>query len=161
MNEARHEFSALIEALFQWWQALDVRKGDRAILRRCATPLEVALEPAYQTLYGRLDSRFGKLNADRLAAIVGLLSHVKKDDAFGTPAKAFSQGETPVLSPLRFRRLLEAQGTEELYPVLRRALPLVGYTINVRALAQDVYYWGDRTKKAWAYGYRWPDKGNA
>jgi CRISPR system Cascade subunit CasB len=161
VNEVKHESPALIEALFQWWRGLAERKGDRATLRRCATPLEVALEPAYQTLYGRLNTRFEKLNADRLAAIVGLLSHVKNDDATNTPPKTFSQGEQPVLSPLRFRRLLESQGMDELYPIVRRALPLVGYTINVRALAQDVYYWGERTKKAWAYGYQWPDKGNA
>jgi CRISPR system Cascade subunit CasB len=161
MTEIKNEFPALIDALFQWWRGLEDHKSDRAVLRRCATALDVALTPAYQSFYGGLNARFENLNADRVAAIVGLLSHVRKDDANSPPAGSFSQGEKPVLSPLRFRRLLEAQSVDELYPVLRRALPLVGNMINVRALARDVYYWGDRTKKAWAYGYDWPDQHNS
>ncbi len=163
MIEGKNEFPAVVDALFQWWQGLGDHTSDPAALRRCATTLDVVLTPAYQTLYGRLDARFDRLSsdADRLAAIVGLLSHIKKDDANSAPAKTFSQGEKPVLSPLRFRRVLEAQNVDELYPVLRRALPLVGYVINVRKLARDVYYWGDRTKKDWAYSYQWPDKINS
>jgi CRISPR system Cascade subunit CasB len=161
MTDANKEFPEVIDALFRWWQGLEQRKGDRAALRRCSTTLDVALTPAYQALYGRLVGQFSNLNADRIAAIVGLLSHIRQDDSGSPPAKSLSQGDKPVLSPLRFRLVLQTQSVDELYPLLRRALPLVKHTINVRELARDVYYWSDRTRKAWAYGYQWPEKSSS
>jgi CRISPR system Cascade subunit CasB len=161
MNETESEFSPLIDALYRWWQTLDQRTADRASIRRCATTLDVALTPGYQSLFGRLTNQFGDLNTDRVAAIVGLMSHVRNDDAGTSPAQSFSFGDKPAVSPLRFRRLLESQSVDELYPALRRALPLVGWKIGIRELARDVYFWGDRTRKSWAYSYRWPDKSNS
>jgi CRISPR system Cascade subunit CasB len=158
MNESKFDNSSLINALHQWWQTLDTRKGDRAAIRRCGSVLEVALTQGYQTLYGRLAQQFSDINADRVAAIIGLLSHIRDDDAGKSPAQSFSEGEKPILSPLRFRRLLESQTVEDLYPVLRRALPLVGRKLGIKELARDVYYWGNGTRKSWAYAYRWPDQ---
>ena len=38
------------EILIDWWRALDSARGDRAELRRCHSPLNVAFTPAYHRL---------------------------------------------------------------------------------------------------------------
>ena len=65
------------------------------------------------------------------------------------------------MSELRFRALLKIDNTEDLLIGLRRTLPLIGYKTNLLRLAHDVYWWGDTTKKKWAYAYRWPSKGSS
>ena len=66
--------------------------------------------------------------------------------------------DRPHVSELRFLRLLDAPDSEALYVGLRRVLPLMKHRLDVLALANDFFYWGDEAKKRWAYGYRWPDK---
>jgi CRISPR system Cascade subunit CasB len=67
-------------------------------------------------------------------------------------------GDKPVVSELRFRRLLESPDIDALFTGLRRALPLIGYRCDPLALATDVVNWGDVVRKRWAYGFDWPDR---
>ena len=98
---------------------------------------------------------------DRLAAVVGLLAHVKQNDQRAL-AKGMSLreegGDRPCVSELRFRRLLESPDLDALFIGLRRVLPLMNHGVNVLALANDLVYWGDAIKKRWAYEYEWPEK---
>src|SRR5690606_11351005 len=106
----------LAAALRGWWSGLDDDRAARAELRRAHDITAVSLTPAYQRAYRRLREAgwdvegVSPLN-DRLAAVIGLLAHVKADGD-QSPAQAMSRDDSgegrPPVSPLRFQRLLEA-----------------------------------------------------
>lgn len=163
---SKGEATALGRVLVTWWEGLEEDRASRAILRRLSSPTLVTFSAPYQRLYQRLLAAGWPADArpqqnDRLAGIVGLLAHVKKNelgsitDAMSRPAEG---GDRPPVSELRFLRLLDAPDIEALYTGLRRVLPLMSHEIDVLALADDFLYWGDAVKKRWAYGYHWPEK---
>lgn len=157
-----HPEAALGHLLLRWWQGLENDKGARAELRRAHDLTAVALTAAYQRFYRQALNYGWPVDAtlwqnERLAAIVGLLSHVKSNDTRKL-AQIMSEGERPAFSVLRFRRLLEAPTLDDMYLSLRRALPIIGYQANVHQIANDVLHWGDKIKKEWAYAYHWPAK---
>lgn len=157
-----HPESALGHALLRWWNGLENDKGARADLRRAHDLTAIALTGAYQRLYRQMVLAGWPVEAEpwrneRLAAIAGLLAHVKSEDGRSLPL-AMSEGERPPLSELRFRRLLEAPTLDDVFVSLRRALPLIGYQANIHQLANALLFWGDKVKKEWAYAYRWPTK---
>ena len=170
------------QALVEWWQSLESDRGGRAALRRAESPLAIAFCPAYQRLYRRLlwagMPELSDFSKERLAAVCGLLAHVREDyfdkqegDTTATAGRsnedalphlvsmmnASHPDERNPVSELRFRRLLESPDTQSLFSGLRRALPLMGSRVDIIALANDVLYWGDRVKKKWAYNYRWAE----
>lgn len=160
--------NALGKTLLEWWQGLEDDRASRAVLRRASTVTAVALSPPYQRLFRRLQTVGWNADGvasrnDRLAAIVGLLARVREDRP-GPVAKAMSHktpGEDrPLVSELRFTRLLESPDVDSLYLGLRRVLPLMDHHIDVIALANDVLHWGDKVKKDWAYAYDWPAHAN-
>lgn len=155
-----HPETALGHLLLRWWQGLENDKGARAELRRAHNLTAVALTAGYQRFYRQaLNAHWPEAAApwqnERLAAIVGLLVHVKSNDDRKL-ADIMSEGERPAFSVLRFRRLLEAPTLDDVFLSLRRALPVVGHKANVHQIANDILHWGDKTKKEWAYAYRWP-----
>lgn len=163
------EATALGSVLLAWWQWLvEEDRAGRAILRRASSPTQVAFSAPYQRLYRRLLAAGWPADArpqqnERLAGIVGLLAHIKKNEP-GLVAAAMSwhgEGDRPPVSELRFLRLLDAPDGEALYTGIRRVLPLMNHQIDVLALADDFLYWGDAVKKRWAYSYHWPDKAAA
>ncbi|RFC35931.1 MAG: CRISPR-associated protein, Cse2 family [Candidatus Nitrotoga sp. SPKER] len=153
--------------LFQWWQGLEEDRASRAVLRRCATLDAVTLSDAYQLFYRYMltcgwPEDASEWQRDKLAAIAGLLAHVKTDDTQRLPIKMSElTGDRPLVSELRFRDLLKVETTDDLFISLRRALPLMGYQASIEQLAHDVYWWNDDTRKKWAYSYRWPTKPSA
>lgn len=154
--------SALGHALIRWWEGLESDKGARAELRRAHDLTAVTLTAAYQRFYRQMLAVGWPEDAepwrnDRLAAIAGLLAHVKVLDSRKLPV-ILSEGERPPFSELRFRRLLEAPTLDDVYIGLRRALPIIGYQANIHQLANDLLFWGDKVKKEWAYAYHWPKK---
>jgi CRISPR system Cascade subunit CasB len=156
--------SALGKGLKEWWTGLENDRASRAMLRRCATLDEIVLSPAYQRFYRYMLARGWPIKAanwqdDKLAAIAGLAACVKVDTDTNAPYQmSESDGDRPVVSELRFRAILKIDTTEDLYTALRRVLPLMGHKTSLVQLANDVFWWGDTTKKHWAYSYRWPDK---
>lgn len=153
------------EALSDWWGKLESNRGDRAQLKRAASLTDVALTSAYQRLCRRLSTQdWSAQDRDRFAAVAGLLAHVKVSDA-RRPEKAMSErkpgDDKPPVSELRFMRLLESRNLDDLFPALRRVLPLMEYRVNIIELANDLMHFDDedgKVKKQWAYGYEWPDK---
>ncbi len=151
----------------EFWQGLEDDKGSRAELRRCKRPDEVVMVPAFHRLCHRVRPLM-KHERDgwemRLAAIAGLLAHVRQLDTRRTLAEqmAASKGDSPVVSELRFRRLLQ-RDRRDLYGALIRVLGLLDKTANPFDLARSVYYWGDGERKRWAFAYfpRVPEKKTA
>lgn len=144
-----------IQALTAWWRGLDEDRGERAILRRCTTLSEVVFSPAYHRLRSSV-ARIGYVDDEGLALVAGLAVRVKNDNNFGTIAEQMATGKpdgSARLSGLRFRRLLKIKGREELFSAMTRVIALLGDNINLRSLAQSVYFWNDRTRKQWAFDY--------
>lgn len=157
-----HPETALGSSLLRWWKSLENDKGARAELRRAHDLTAVALTGAYQRFYRQMIFAGWPENAEpwkneRLAAIAGLLAHVKTEDTRKLP-EIMSEGERPPFSELRFRRLLEAPTPDDVFVSLRRALPIIGHQANICELANALFFWGDKVKKEWAYSYRWPAK---
>lgn len=159
--------SALGKGLKDWWTGLEEDRASRAMLRRCATLDDIVLSPAYQRFYRYMQARGWPVDAsdpqkDKLTAIAGLAAWIEIDTNNDLPYQMSERdGDRPMLSELRFRALLKLDTTDELYKALRRALPLVKRKTGLIQLANDVFWWGDTTKKHWAYTYRWPDKQSA
>lgn len=150
------------QGLIRWWQTLESNRGARAMLRRCATLDEVVLCPAYQGFYRYMLACGWPEDAadwqnDRLATIAGLAAWIKTDTDSNLPYQMSELvGERPVVSALRFRAILKLDSGDDLFRGLRRTLPLIGHKTSVLQLANDVFGWGDATRKRWAYNYRWP-----
>ena len=142
----------------RWWAGLEERRGDRAELRRARTPSAVAFLPAYHRLVlelRRAGIRVGEKDAEKAAAIAGVLAHVERDDpsrSFAKQAASEHNGKAR-LSGLRFRRLLAVDDLGELQTSLVRTIRLLDSAGSVSNLAESIRWWNDRTKKQWALDY--------
>lgn len=84
---------------------------------------------------------------ERLVPLVRTLAAVREDRGGPLPRRL---GE--VLSPLRFERLIRAEG-DDLAEALRRALPMVDRACDVGRLGADMLHWTDATRARWAIDY--------
>lgn len=151
-------------AAVAWWRELrggdaGPRSQDRASLarlRRCATVAEAMREPAAIDLFRRCGGRT-EFDLPKAALLAAVLSHVREDAPEPVARTAGpdtpDKPETALLKPLRFRRLMEAEGEEELLTVFRRLVALLGGRANVEDLAWALLYWTDRTRTTWTYRY--------
>jgi len=144
------------DILIAWWKELEKSRGDRARLRRCHSPLEVAFVPAYHRLRWAL-KKAGPVNDEQLALVAGVLSHVKEyipsSFAVQMADSDSADGKKARVSGLRFRRLLAIDDHEKLYETMIRMVHLLGDTVDIPSLAAGIYWWNERTKKEWAFAY--------
>ena len=89
---------------------------------------------------------------DKLALITVALAQIKESNNLRL-AQIMGQGNQKLLSEIRFDRLIRIQEPAELAVQLRRALAVVGHRANVARLAQDLFYWNDKTRAAWCFDY--------
>lgn len=138
--------------LTRWWQSLENDKGTRAELRRCDSPEKVLFHSAFPRLCRQLEPLLGKeWNWEfRLAAVVGLLSHIRRTSAL--PLARQMAGNPPKVSELRFRRLLQRE-RDDLYGAMIRMLQMLDQTANLPDLMDSVFNWGDPVRKRWAFDY--------
>ena len=148
--------------LIKWWEELELSTGDRAKLRSSSELMEIFFVPAYHRLLNSLSKSYPQEKGleKRIAIIAALAATVKNAGSGGTSsslpeqmAKAPSKTDKSPVSQLRFRKLLECQDREELFPLLRRVIKMLGQTVDIYRLADDVYWWGDRRKRDWAHEY--------
>ena len=147
-----------------WWRELQPRdepgkrhqgnRGALARLRRCATVMEAASEPATLALCRRLG--VGERDLDRAALISAVLAHVREETF--RPAVARQIGVqhdgTAMMSNLRFLRLLQADTPDERLNGFRRLVALAKRSLNVADLAFGLWTWGDeQTRRHWIYAY--------
>ena len=148
--------------LIKWWRELEGNKGDRAKLRRCREPLDVYFVQAYHRLLNSLSQNYPQEKGleKRVALIAALAASVKNTEWSGIRqslpeqmAKAPSKSGNSPVSQLRFRKLLECQNREELFPLLLRVIKILEQKVDIYHLADDVFWWGDRCKRNWAHEY--------
>src|SRR5271157_1906627 len=134
-----------------WFEQLQHELGDKARLRRCHTPEEVAFEPAFHRLRLRL-APYWK-SPGRVAIIAGVLAHVKKNDHKYLVAEALALGKEgikkPAFSEKRFKRLLKAQSKEDLFESFIRVVKVLAGNVNVVNLATGIFWW-KKQRKIWA-----------
>lgn len=158
MSEAKEKTPGQI--ILGWWsQELTnpnsaTARGLAARLRR-ATPSSALAERAVHELAARLDEvqirlGFPRHSAERLSLLVRLLAEVREH----TPEALAKRlgGPEPVLSSLRFQRLMRAEG-HEICDALRRAIGMADGRCNVASLGQDILRWDDKTRMAWCFNY--------
>jgi CRISPR system Cascade subunit CasB len=152
---------AVMAAVVRWWAWLNENPRERALLRRCHTPQDVAFTRGYARLRADLLAH-GNVNNEALALVAGVLAHVRENtgDAIRSPAPIAVQmaagkmgSETPTVSDLRFRRLIAARGPDDLYPAMIRAVRLLGLAAHVPSLAKGLYWWNDLTRQTWTFAY--------
>ena len=148
-----------------WWKELHGieeygkkrnMRGERAHLRRAETPGDVMLSSAYYALFYRLPpERSLKVKTMAVAIIAGILSHIenevtekKEDDPQKRPTFAKQLGSPkeqgdnkPVMSELRFQKLAKSNTPEEFYRLLIRAVKMLGKTVHISSLVDNIYHW--------------------
>ncbi len=147
----------------QWWHELvpdatTGRRGDRAALarlRRAATPLEAAEEQETIDLARRLGA--GLRTLDDVAVCAAVLAHVRQDEG-GPIARRIGpdpryQKRRPLVSPLRFRRLIQADTPEDRLIQFRRLLSLADRTADVADLAKALLNWSEWRRREWIFRY--------
>lgn len=163
-NRKTNTFPLVLAQVVKWWSMIQGPRlnGERAMLKRCKSPDEVALQSIYYTLLESVleleeVEMFRGVITTRLPLIVGVLVHVEQDTPGCPVAKAMGmkkQGsDRPVLSDLRFRRILRTEDSSELYISMIRIIKMLGNKADVKDLIQSLYFWNDQTRKGWASQY--------
>jgi len=167
------------EIAADWWASLQDQLrngqpnplGDRAARARLrhADEDKALADPVFFDLHHRLLQAGHVLphgfNPSLRLALV--LVHVREDErptdgapswrgfgrAIGAPG--FGESDKAPLKPLRFRRLLQAKGDDidEITRQFRRAVDLAGGKVNVRDLADILFYWNEKTRARLAFDY--------
>lgn len=159
--EKGHESQSTGEAIFKWWQThLDLGGRNSSSARalsarlRRASGVEALAEPAVHALAQALDLKRTARDTEALLRLVLVLAWVREHESGAQQrlAQKLGRGEPPLLSPLRFQRLMRAEGGE-VVTALRRTLPLTQYRCNVAALGEDLRYWNDQTRTRWSFDY--------
>ena len=144
-------------AASRWLAALRPREvngrmipGDRAALarlRRATCVMDAAAEPETAKLYKKLGFRSPERDLARAALIAAVLAHIGKEtnesiaSAIGKPrGNADTQ---PLITPLRFKRLIAAREPDDLLIAFRRAVAILGDEANVRDLARQLLAFTD------------------
>lgn len=138
------------QKILSWWRKALDRKMPRgralsARLRR-ASLVEVLCEPEVHALAEDL----GTKDAARLVRVVTVLAEVRENS--GAPLARVLGGTDPVLSHLRFQRLMRSSD-DELVSGLRRAIRMAGHSCNVAALGEDLMFWNEATRTRWCFQY--------
>jgi len=139
-----------------------ISRGDRAALRRCATPSEIQLEGAFWQLAAGTPER----GRDALAAAVCCFpacDNAPSDSLrFGSWLRSRMQADRRELrdgDAMRFRRLLSSADLADLAHQLRRTLTQLGAALDWGALTRDLYVWNlggprrDQVRRRWAQDF--------
>lgn len=163
----------LIPKLYGWWnnlhgnikskdgKSLPSKSGIRAQLARCSSPEEVALYPEVYNVNQFFKDE--KISFETVATITGLLACITKNTGknvgiikkLATP----KDGDRPVFSEMRFRKLMNSSNWEEFYTNLRRAIGILDNNVNPLSVADIVILWGRDFSKVESGEYIKPGEG--
>lgn len=164
------------EEVFQWWkhhiapreqgQSEDAAEGKapksggrdarqsaaRALsarLRRSTYP-DILFEPAVSRLVVTLG--LGEHQLKPFAQMLHVISCVRHNVPDSLAKRLKGADETPVMSHMRFKKLITAE-RDEVASLLRRAVTLADERCNVARLAGDMMFWNDQTRTRWCLDY--------
>jgi CRISPR system Cascade subunit CasB len=142
--------------LYEWWESLEFDNVGRSQLRVCASLLNVYYVPAFHRFRREILSLDkGRGGDDKLAAIAGILSHVKRDRFDKKMAAQMAEGQPkPKIRSIRFKDILSYPNLEEVYWPMCSILGILNGEANIKNLADSIFWWGsDITKKQWLLEY--------
>lgn len=147
-------------ALLDWWRDLETHdRGGRAELRRCENAAQVVFVPAFHGLLRALWKAGLSVRPERVAAVAGLAAgvktHVEHPRGMAAQLAGGPGAESGVISPLRFRRLLDADRPDEVYTLLRRFVAQLGGACDLPSLARAAHDWSHEPwlRRDWALAY--------
>lgn len=145
-----------IKELKSWHAWLDDNRGDRARLRRAESAEDILLTDAFFHFLNKMPQPFPqKLPEDQrlyvAATIAGLISHVEEDDStrsFPTQLATPQAGKNKApMSELRFQQLQKSPTIDDFYRRIIRAIRLLGKSVNIASLANDIIHWHQEFEK--------------
>ncbi len=153
----------------KWWRALsDTKYGDRAAmarLRRCETPVDaLTVAPALALSRALQRNQPDTSSFQDALGLAILLAHVKEDDTQhlmraagwktfpGEKKETEAGADHPLLSELRFRRLIQTASDEKL-TAFKRLVRIMSGKVDVVDLAESYLFWGDKRRERWAFDY--------
>lgn len=163
MNDSNK--NTLHAAMLGWWAAhihaeSGVARKTRAQLRRASRPSEILVIEATHSLHARIRQVEGTSGiasegySIRLALIASTLAGVDNHVTTKLASRCGQlNGDMPVVSQLRFQRILSASDDWVLATRLRRALPQVKRSADVASLGTDLFYWGETVRNRWCFQY--------
>ena len=129
-----------------------------ARLRRCESPVDVLAVQETHDLNRRLRTEGTQPTIDQLALLATTFARL--DGVDGKKLAAIfgfreSRDGPRKLSELRFQSLIRVRSRLDLLVPLRRSLAVLGNDLfcNGWQLANDLYFWNDRTRKTWCFQY--------
>lgn len=134
------------KALLEWWESLAKpgNLGQRARLARCKNPIEVSLTSDFHNIFVKR-CPFQNDYPESSATLAGILSRVRTNIDNKTFAEQLGQkqegSDKPLMSNIRFSKLLSAHDADEFYLGLLRAVELLGKKTNVLSLANSIIHW--------------------
>lgn len=152
------------QAIFNWWIGLEQRKGERAALRRCDSIAAAMEQVGFHRLQFELRQLGLKVFPEAIASVACVLVHIKIPNsvletkveerfeklmqerktrlAIEMGAERDGGAKKPVISELRFQRLLQAnsQDDDDFLEKLRRIAKHLDKKINPIYLADDIFY---------------------
>ena len=139
--------------IMSWWANALEREttGGRGLSARQlrASAVEVLCETEVHELSRALKTK----NADKLVRVACLLAEVREHTNQTLPRiLGGSEPNEPKLSPLRFQRLMRAEG-DDLTNGLRRAIHMADHRCNVATLGEDLMFWNEKTRRNWCFQY--------
>ena len=155
--------SSIPERIVGWWA--DFKHGGPredagafARLRRAEDAVDALIEPVVVDLVKRVGFR-DENRICTVAELAALLAHVREDDS--APVARSLRGpkfDQPVMTPIRFQRLLQTEAGAERLTAFRRAVAQLGGRANVADLARayldlDHPKYGRRVRVRWLLEY--------
>lgn len=132
-----------------WWrQRIGARESSAARALAARLNRGDAIDCLAESAVYDLGKALGLLRQpEKLLPLVRVLAAVREDRS-GPLARRLGEA----LSPLRFERLIRAEG-EELAEMIRRCLPMVDRACEVGRLGADLLAWDDTIRVRWAIDY--------
>lgn len=128
--------------------------GSRARIRRAQNLQEIAMLPAFHTLYHSISQSHPAHNTDEAldawllttALIAEVKNHIPNagnslNDLPYAAGCVPADSDKPTISPARFQQLLKSASPEEFLTRMRRIIQHAGAQLDVIKLAQDVLQW--------------------
>lgn len=151
LKNMRHENeSPAAEVLMQWFSLLQDQRGIRAELRQAQTRTDIMLSEGFRLLTQKFRAWLDQRDTDKewrwvgLALAAGACAHVKQSGGSASFAAQLGNrgagSERPVLSELRFNRLLRAHDHDEFYRLVVRAVRQCEQ-VNLPSLVDGILLW--------------------
>lgn len=158
-------WTATMGAVVAWRSGLS--NGACAELRRCQSPSEVEMHLEFHRLRWQLQAAklIGEkavenhLQEYQLPLLVGLSAHLRGAGSSSEDSASFAKqlgrkiNDRPVLSEIRFRRLMAETKRDDIYVPMIRVLRVLNGNVSLAALWKGLAWWSTSTRRTWAYAY--------